>query len=65
MRGELFCVRGGLIAGCRLVKRIPDREARHLGGTRQALSNLWLANCLKHDARTAQPDHLRPQCLQE
>lgn len=28
-----------------------DREARHLGVTRQALVKVWLANCLAKDAQ--------------
>ena len=28
-----------------------DREARHLGVTRQALVKVWLANCLAKDSR--------------
>jgi transcriptional regulator of met regulon len=28
-----------------------DREARHLGVTRQALVKMWLANCLARESR--------------
>ena len=28
-----------------------DREARHLGVTRQALVKVWLANCLARESR--------------
>lgn len=30
-----------------------DREAQHLGVTRQALVKVWIANCLTHEAHTA------------
>ena len=30
-----------------------DREAEHLGVTRQALVKVWIANCLTRDAHTA------------
>lgn len=30
-----------------------DREAEHLGVTRQALVKVWIANCLTHHAHTA------------
>jgi hypothetical protein len=33
-----------------------DKEAQHLGVTRQALVKVWLANCLARDAQTA-PHH--------
>ena len=29
-----------------------DREARHLGVTRQALVKVWLANCLARESRS-------------
>ena len=32
-----------------------DREAAHLGVTRQSLVKLWIARCLSRDARTAHP----------
>lgn len=30
-----------------------DKEAGHLGVSRQALVKVWIANCLKHNAHTA------------
>lgn len=30
-----------------------DKEAEHLGVTRQALVKVWIANCLARDAHTA------------
>lgn len=31
-----------------------DKEAEHLGVSRQALVKVWIANCLSRDAHTAQ-----------
>ena len=30
-----------------------DKEAEHLGVSRQALVKVWIANCLTHNAHTA------------